>query len=178
MHGFSWKICSHLLWLQLAGGHLLERPVLPFRYFVLLGSVGNWMMDLNTTLGKYVQQIITDILPSIIISQYLDLNPRGIFDQGLQFRKIFTYFWFLFEKENPCIPWKTINKINNIPSSIHGCDRNQTTDIRMYQPQYACSSVCLPLIELVLKVFSNHTTLAIFDGCLDDQEAFNHGVFL
>ena len=45
------------------------------------------MLDLNTTLGEYVQKIITDILPSIIISQYLYLNPRGIFDQGLQFRK-------------------------------------------------------------------------------------------
>ena len=53
-----------------------------------------------------------------------------------------------------------------------------TTDIRMYHPQYACSSVCLPPIELVLRVFSNHTALAIFGGFLDDREALNHGVFL
>ena len=48
---------------------------------------------------------------SIIRSQDLDLKPRGIFYQGLQFRKFFTYFWFLFEKENPCIPWKSSIKV-------------------------------------------------------------------
>ena len=46
--------------------------------------------ELNTTLGAYVQQLITDILPSIIRSQDLDLKPRGIFAEGLQFRKFFT----------------------------------------------------------------------------------------
>ena len=166
MHGFSPQICSNLLWLQHTGGHLLERPIFPLRYSVLLGSVRNLMLDMNTTLGEYVKKIITDILPSIIRYQYLDLNPRGIFDQGLQFRKIFTYFRLLFEKEDPCVPWKIINKSHKIPWSIHRCDRNWTADIRMYQPQYACSLVCLPSIELVLRVFSNHTALANSCGFL------------
>ena len=98
IHGLIPQIFSNLLGFQQIGGHLLERPILPFCYSVLLGSVGNWMLDLNTTLGEYVQKLITDILPSIIISQYLYLNPRGIFDQGLQFRNFFTYFRLLFEK--------------------------------------------------------------------------------
>ena len=62
------------------------------------------MLDLNTTLGTYVQKIITDILPAIIISQYLDLNPRGILDQGLQFINFLKYFRLLFEKEDPFVP--------------------------------------------------------------------------
>ena len=48
----------------------------------------------------------------------------------------------------------------------------------MYQPQYVCSSVFLPPIELVLRVFSNHTALANSCGFLNDWEALNHGFFL
>ena len=71
--------------------------------------------DLNTTLGAYAEKHITDILFSIIISQYLDLNPRGILNQGLQFSEFFTYFRLLFEKEDPCVPGKIINESQNIP---------------------------------------------------------------
>ena len=84
---------------QQTGGHLLERPILPFRYSVLLGSVGNWMLDLNTNLGAYVHQLITNIIPTIIISWDIDLNPKGILDQGLQFRKFFTTSDFFFRKK-------------------------------------------------------------------------------
>ena len=62
------------------------------------------MLDLNTTLGAYAQQLITDILPTIIRYQGLDLKSRGILDQGLQFNEFFTYFRLLFEKEDPCVP--------------------------------------------------------------------------
>ena len=62
------------------------------------------MLELNTNLGEYMKKIITDILPAIIRSQDLDLKPRGILDQGLQFSEFFTYFRLLFEKEDPCVP--------------------------------------------------------------------------
>ena len=62
------------------------------------------MLDLNTNLGEYLQKVITKILPAIIRSQDLDLKPKGILDQGLQFSKCFTYFRLLFEKEDPYVP--------------------------------------------------------------------------
>ena len=51
------------------------------------------MLDLNTTLGEYVKQIINEILPSIIISQYLDLKPRGILDVGMVFEIPITIYF-------------------------------------------------------------------------------------
>ena len=68
------------------------------------------MLDLNTTLGEYVQKIITNILPTIIISQYLDLLAICILDQGLQFSEFFTDFRLPFDKEDPCVPGKIINE--------------------------------------------------------------------
>ena len=57
------------------------------------------MLDLNNTLGEYVQQLITKILPTIIRSQDLDLFARCILDQGLQFSYFFTDFRLLLIKK-------------------------------------------------------------------------------
>ena len=57
------------------------------------------MLDLNTTLGAYVQQLISNIILPIIRFQYLDVNPRCILDQGLQFNEFFTYFRLFFRKK-------------------------------------------------------------------------------
>ena len=72
------------------------------------------MLDLNTTLGASVQQMITDILPTIIISQDLDLLARCILNQGLQFSEFFTYFRLVFDKEDPCVYGIVINESQNI----------------------------------------------------------------
>ena len=69
------------------------------------------MLELNTTLGAYVQQLINDILPTIIISQGLELLARCILKLGLQFSEFFTDFRLLFDKEDPCVPGKIIIKV-------------------------------------------------------------------
>ena len=171
-------ICSQLLWFQHTSGNLLERPILPLRYTILLGSVGDWMLDLNTNLGTYMWYIINDIIPTIIRSQNLDLFSRCILNQGLQFSEFFQDFRLLFDKKDPCVSWKVINESQNVPWSIHGCDRHGTIDIRMYQSQDAWCSVFLPPIELMLRVLANNTTLANSGGSFDAREAFNHGILL
>ena len=69
------------------------------------------MLDLNTTLGAYVQKIISDIIPTIIISQDLDLLARCILNQGLQFSEFFQDFRLLFDKKDPCVSEKSSMKV-------------------------------------------------------------------
>ena len=45
-------------------------------------------------------------------------------------------------------------------------------------PNMHVARFALPRSNLLLRMFSNHTALANSCGCLDDQEAFNHGFFL
>ena len=68
----------------------------------------------NTPLGKYMQEIITDIFPTIIRSQNLDLFSRCILNQGLQFSEFFQDFRLLFDKKDPCVSGKVIHEIQNV----------------------------------------------------------------
>ena len=73
------------------------------------------MLDLNTTLGEYVQKLIIEIIPTIIRSQDIDLFSKCILNQGLQISEFFTNFRLLFDKEDPCVPRKIINESQKIP---------------------------------------------------------------
>ena len=56
------------------------------------------MLDLNNNLGEYVNQLITEIIPTIIRSQYLDILSRCILNLGLQFYEFFQDFRLLLIK--------------------------------------------------------------------------------
>ena len=45
------------LWLPPAGSHLFEGPIFPFRYTILLGCVGNGVLDIDPIFSTYLNKI-------------------------------------------------------------------------------------------------------------------------
>ena len=62
IHCLSPNICSQTFGFQHAGSHLFEGPVFPFRYTILLGCVGNGVLDLDPIFSTYLQQLRLDII--------------------------------------------------------------------------------------------------------------------
>ena len=138
------------------------------------------MLDLNTNLGEYVQKIITEILPAIIISQDLDLNPIGIFDQGLQFKKkSHTSDFFLrkkthvyFEKSSIKVRryLDTFMDVIGIRPLISECIIPNMHVARFAFPRLNLCSGCFPIrkplqISVVALMTGRHSTMEFFCNC-------------
>ena len=104
-----------------------------------------------------MQKIITNILPSIIRSQDIDLNPRGIFNQGLQFKKnSHTSDFFLRKKTHVYLEKSSIKviryldtlmEVTGIILLISECIISNMHVARFSFPRLNLCSGCFPITQ-------------------------------
>ena len=91
------------------------------------------MLHLNTCIYKILNELILDILTTIVGSEDFEFPPRLVFNQSLKYFEEAKNFRLVFQEINPAIPRKVINESQCIFGLTHGHMREWASNITVDQ---------------------------------------------